>query len=168
MIKNAFLRYICIIAGVSIALYGAAHCLSILDRGYFQQHKAELTTEHITAMQDGVVTGADYSYGNSPYYYPYLMMWILSVIAPIILVWILSVRMMFLENEKNKYIKSLFISLVYGAITFVAFLLTMDPSNGEENNLAMIVVLAEISFVIISVIITNGTILKFRRMKKIN
>lgn len=156
--KNKFVQYIAIIIGVILLLYGISNFLGNLDKQYFELHKAELTTSSTFILPDNSIT-TNYFYANTPYHYTYLITSYFSLFFPIILVWILTIRLMLNEISSKTFLKSLCIPIVYGIINIIFFFATTDKSLGWEYSVGMEMMFTEIMFLFISVLVINGTIL---------
>lgn len=156
--KNKFVQYIITIIGVTLFLYGVTYFLGNLDKQYFELHKAELTTSNTFTSPDNSVT-TNYFYANTPYHYIGQITFYFSLFFPVILVWILSVKLMLNERNSKTFLKSLCIPIVYGIINIIFFFATTDKSLGWEYSVGMGIVFTEIMFLFISVIVINGIIL---------
>jgi len=156
--KNKLIEYITIIISTTLLLYGVSNFLGNLDKQYFELHKTELTTSSTFTLPDASVV-TNYFYANTPYHYFYLIISYFSLFLPIILVWILAVRLMLIERNSKTFLKSLCIPIIYGIINMIFFFTTMDKSLGWEYSVGMGIMFTEIVFLFISVLVINGVIL---------
>ncbi|MFZ2190340.1 MAG: hypothetical protein WA057_02605 [Candidatus Magasanikiibacteriota bacterium] len=161
MTKNKVFIYICIVAGVTIGLYTLTHTLGYLGSKYFEEHQKQLTmTEDF--YEEGLT---NYYYLKTPY--DYFLPWValVSLLAPIILVLVLSIKLILQKYSKRQYLSALSLPIVYGIINIIFFFATMDKSLGWEYEVGMVLTFFEISFVFVIVAIVNGVI--FYRHKKV-
>lgn len=156
--KNKLASYIAIIVGVTSILYGMSIFFNNLDQQYFELHKTELTTSNTIISSNNSVT-TNYFYANTPYHYISQIITYISLFFPILLVWILTVKLMLDKINGKTFLQSLCIPIVYGIINIIFFFATMEKSLGWEYSMGMGIMFIEIIFLFISVFVINGTIL---------
>ncbi|HBU07206.1 MAG TPA: hypothetical protein DEB09_03940 [Candidatus Magasanikbacteria bacterium] len=168
MTKNKILIYLCVVAGVTIGLYTLTHTLGFLGSKYFAEHQKQLTmTEDFYGA--GVT---NYYYLKTPYDYFVPWVGLVSLLAPIILVLVLSIKLMLQKYTKKQYLFALLLPIIYGMINTVFFFATMNKSLGWEYEIGMVLTFFESCFVFVLVVIINSIIFwkhkKFENVEKID
>jgi hypothetical protein len=157
--------YIVIICLVMIFLYSFTHYLGVLDRAYFQQHESGLTTIESIVYPDGSV-GTNYEYIDTPYHYLYQFSALMSLIIPIVVLFILSSTYFRIKIDKKNYFLTLIMPFAYGVTNILYYLIVTDKSLGWEYSLGLSLVLVESIFIFVLVALVNGIVL-FKKFKQL-
>lgn len=160
MNKELLLNYLILFFFITVSLYTFTHFLGVLNNSYFLKNQDSLTTiKTIPSTDGGLSSGANYYYKKTPFFFPYRMSTYGSLVVPIFLLFLFSIKFFKKNKTKKNYLTSLLFPCLYGITNILFFLLVTDPSLGWEYSVGLFIVFIWSIFIFTTVSIVNGIIL---------
>jgi hypothetical protein len=139
--------------------------MGYLDKIYFESHRNQLTNTKYTQFGDTLIT-EHIQHTNTPFFYPHQIIFILSLIIPLIAVFFLSIKFLYTHISKTQVYFSLLIPATYILINILSFLYSVDLALGWEYTLGMYIVIIESAIVLSLILLINSSILLRHKKNK--
>lgn len=160
---NRLTRYIILVAAVTISLFVFADIFYALNHSVINRNPEAYALPGIPMPDGSIVTNYDYS--TSPFYtISHVFGWVHLVIPPF-LVLFLSVKYLLAEVNRAQYLRSLFIPLCFGVVSFLVNVKNFYEAVGMEVMVGFVFLLIYVGVTFGLVVLICSTLYFFKRQK---